>query len=95
MFALSFDTVSIDLWCSLIFIRNVLLQKGDLLNCSIVSSKQIVHLFQMLELIVQRWKFQFGKLLNLYKLRLRVRVLLMEVNVNQRSKEMRQSHDTI
>ena len=36
--------------------------------------------------------FQFGKLLNLYKLRLRV--LLMEVNEHQRSKEMRQSHDT-
>ena len=37
--------------------------------------------------------FQFGKLLNLYKLRLRVRVLLMEVNEQQRSKEMRQSHE--
>ena len=39
--------------------------------------------------------FQFGKLLNLYKLRLCVRVLLMEVNEHQRSKEMWQSHDTI
>ena len=56
MLALNFDTVSFDLWCSLIFIRNVLLQNGGLLNCSIFSSKQIVHLFQILELIVQRWK---------------------------------------
>ena len=75
MFALNFDTVSFDLWCSLTFIRNVLLQKGGLLNCSIFVSKQIVHLVQILELIVQRWtcnNFQFGKLLNVYMLRLRV-----------------------
>ena len=56
MDALNCDTVSFDLWCSLFFIRNVLLQKGGLLNCSIFSSKQIVHLFRILELIVQRWK---------------------------------------
>ena len=38
--------------------------------------------------------FQFEKLLNLYKLRLRIRVLLLDINEHQRSKEMRQSHDT-
>ena len=76
-------------------------------NCFVLLQNKLYILFQKWEIHVQKLKLLlinvqkqkcnnhfFWKIMNVFKFRLLVIVLLMEINEHQRSKERRRSHDT-
>ena len=104
------ELIYFDFWCLLISIKKVHSQCEAVLNVQYSPSPALAPIIScrcQKYIIFNDWKLMysngsyctcnnlwFGRILNDFKIRLRVKVLLMEINEHYRSKEKRHSHDS-